>query len=74
MVSGSHSGGISSARFTLAVRPLLSVFNDINVGDANVGDANAGIAGLALLQTTGLAVCAAVNTSACTGVAHSTHQ
>jgi hypothetical protein len=43
VASGSHSGGISSARFTLAVRPLLSVFNDTNVCDAN-----AGIAGLAL--------------------------
>ena len=30
-VSGSH-GGISSARFALAVRPLLSVFNDAGAG------------------------------------------
>ena len=30
-VSGSH-GGMSSARYALAARPLLSVFNDAGVG------------------------------------------
>jgi hypothetical protein len=65
-VSGSH-GGISSARFALEARPLLSVFND-----AGVGKADAGIAGLAFLQTHGLAACAVAHTSACIGVAQST--
>jgi hypothetical protein len=65
-VSGSH-GGISSARFALEARPLLSVFND-----AGVGKADAGIAGLAFLQAHGLAACAVTHTSACIGVAQST--
>jgi hypothetical protein len=65
-VSGSH-GGISSARYALAVRPLLSVFND-----AGVGKADAGIAGLLFLQAHGLAACAVAHTSACIGVAQST--
>lgn len=65
-VSGSH-GGISSARFALAARPLLSVFND-----AGVGKDGAGIAGLAFLQTQGLAACAVAHSSACIGVAQST--
>ncbi len=65
-VSGSH-GGISSARFAAAARPLLSVFND-----AGVGKDDAGVAGLAWLQTQGLAACAAAHTSACIGVAQST--
>lgn len=65
-VSGSH-GGISSARFALVARPLLSVFND-----AGVGKADAGIAGLAFLQAHDLAACTVAHTSACIGVAHST--
>jgi Na+/phosphate symporter len=65
-VSGSH-GGISSARFALEARPLLSVFND-----AGVGKMEAGIAGLAFLQVNGLAACAVAHTSACIGVAQST--
>jgi uncharacterized protein YunC (DUF1805 family) len=65
-VSGSH-GGISSARFALEARPLLSVFND-----AGVGKAQAGVAGLAFLQMKGLAACAVAHTSACIGVAQST--
>jgi hypothetical protein len=65
-VSGSH-GGISSAKFALAARPLLSVFND-----AGVGKALAGIAGLAFLQERGLAACAVAHTSARIGVAQST--
>ena len=43
-VSGSH-GGLSSARYALAARPLLSVFND-----AGVGLNNAGLAALDFLQ------------------------
>jgi hypothetical protein len=65
-VSGSH-GGISSARFAAAARPVLSVFND-----AGVGKDSAGVAGLAWLQTLGLAACAVAHTSACIGVAQST--
>ncbi len=65
-LSGSH-GGLSSARYALAVRPLLSVFNDAGVGmDA------AGIAGLELLQLHDLAACAVSHTSACIGQAAST--
>ena len=65
-VSGSH-GGVSSARYALAVRPLLSVFND-----AGVGRDDAGIAGLGLLQAQGLAACAVSHTSARIGQADST--
>ena len=65
-LSGSH-GGVSSARYALAVRPLLSVFND-----AGVGKDEAGIAGLAMLQSAGLAACAVSHTSARIGQAHST--
>lgn len=64
--SGSH-GGISSARFAADSRPLLSVFND-----AGMGKDDAGIAGLAWLQTLGLAGCAVSHTSACIGIAQST--
>lgn len=66
VLSGSH-GGLSSARYALAVRPLLSVFND-----AGVGREEAGIAGLALLQAEGLAACAVSHTSARIGLAAST--
>lgn len=65
-VSGSH-GGISSARFAAAAKPLLSVFHD-----AGVGKDEAGIAGLMWLQWHGLAACAVSHTSACIGVAKST--
>jgi hypothetical protein len=65
-LSGSH-GGLSSARYALAARPLLSVFND-----AGVGKDAAGIAGLALLQAQGLAACTVSHTSACIGQAAST--
>ena len=65
-VSGSH-GGISSARFALAARPLLSVFNN-----AGIGKDGAGIAGLAFLQAQGLAACTVEHHSARIGDAHST--
>ena len=65
-VSGSH-GGISSARYALAARPLLSVFND-----AGVGRDNAGIAALGFLQMHGLAACAVAHHSARIGEAAST--
>jgi hypothetical protein len=65
-LSGSH-GGLSSARYALAARPLLAVFND-----AGVGRDNAGIAGLQLLQTRGIAACTVSHTSACIGRAAST--
>ncbi len=65
-LSGSH-GGLSSARYALAVRPLLSVFND-----AGVGKDAAGIAGLELLQAQGLAACTVSHMSARIGLATST--
>jgi len=65
-VSGSH-GGISSARFALAARPRLSVFND-----AGVGKDGAGIAALSFLQAQGLAACTVEHLSARIGDAHST--
>jgi hypothetical protein len=65
-LSGSH-GGLSSARYALAARPLLSVFND-----AGVGKDAAGIAGLALLDAQGLAACAVSHTSARIGQGAST--
>ncbi len=65
-VSGSH-GGISSARYALAARPLLSVFND-----AGVGKDEAGLAALAFLQSHGLAACTVAHTSARIGDAQST--
>ena len=65
-VSGSH-GGVSSARYAMAARPLLSVFND-----AGGGRDGAGFAGLALLQAQGLAGCAVSHTSARIGEAQST--
>jgi hypothetical protein len=66
-VSGSH-GGISSARYALAARPLLSVFND-----AGVGRDAAGIAALDFLQQHGLAACTVAYTSACIGQARSSY-
>ncbi|QIM54782.1 hypothetical protein G9Q37_13465 [Hydrogenophaga crocea] len=65
-LSGSH-GGLSSSRYAIAARPLLSVFND-----AGVGKDAAGIAGLAELQAAGLAACAVSHTSARIGQADST--
>jgi hypothetical protein len=66
-VSGSH-GGISSARYALAARPLLSVFND-----AGVGRDAAGIAAMDFLQQHGLAACTVAHTSACIGQARSSY-
>jgi hypothetical protein len=66
-VTGSH-GGLSSARYALAARPLLSVFND-----AGVGKDAAGIAALDFLQRHGLAACTVAHTSACIGQAHSSY-
>ncbi len=65
-VSGSH-GGISSAHYALAARPLLSVFND-----AGVGKDQAGLAALPFLQQHGLAACTVSHVSARIGEAHST--
>jgi hypothetical protein len=65
-VTGSH-GGVSSARFAAATRPLLCVFND-----AGVGREAAGVAGLELLQAQGLAACAVLHSSARIGDARST--
>ncbi|HSI52986.1 MAG TPA: hypothetical protein VK981_03385 [Ramlibacter sp.] len=65
-VSGSH-GGMSSARFALAARPLISVFND-----AGGGLDDAGFSGLAMLQAQGLAACTVAHHSARIGDAHST--
>ena len=67
-VSGSH-GGISSARYALSARPLLSVFND-----AGGGLNNAGVAALDLLQGHILAACTVSHSSACIGQAKSTLQ
>jgi hypothetical protein len=66
-VSGSH-GGLSSARYALAARPLLAVFND-----AGVGRNAAGIAALDFLQQHGLAACTVAHTSACIGQARSSY-
>jgi hypothetical protein len=66
VVSGSH-GGSSAARYAIAARPLLTVFND-----AGGGKDDAGIAGLAMLQAEGLAAVAVAHTSARIGEAHST--
>jgi hypothetical protein len=65
-VSGSH-GGISSARYALAARPLLSVFND-----AGGGLDNAGLAALDFLQANNLAACTVAHHSARIGEASST--
>ena len=65
-VSGSH-GGLCAARFALATRPLLSIFND-----AGRGKDAAGVAGLAFLQDHGLAACTVAHSSARIGDAKST--
>lgn len=65
-VSGSH-GGVSSARYAIAARPLLSVFND-----AGIGKNRAGIAALDMLEAEGLAACTVSHDSACIGFSQST--
>lgn len=65
-VSGSH-GGVSSARYALEARPLLSVFND-----AGVGLNNAGLAALDFLQSHDMAACTVAHDSARIGEAQST--
>lgn len=65
-ISGSH-GGLSSARFALAARPRLSIFND-----AGIGLDQAGIAALDFLQSHGLAACTVSHLSARIGDAQST--
>jgi hypothetical protein len=65
-VSGSH-GGVSSARYAIAARPLLSVFND-----AGIGLDRAGVAGLAMLEREDLAACAVAHATARIGDATST--
>ena len=65
-VSGSH-GGISSARYALAARPRLSIFND-----AGVGKDEAGLAALPFLQSHGMAACTVAHSSARIGEAQST--
>jgi hypothetical protein len=67
-VSGSH-GGISSARYALAARPHLSIFND-----AGIGKDEAGITALDFLQGHALAACTVSHSSACIGQANSTLQ
>lgn len=57
-ISGSH-GGISSAQYALAARPLIAVFND-----AGIGKDGAGIAALAMLQAQGRAAAAVSHDSA----------
>lgn len=65
-VSGSH-GGISSAQYALAARPLIAVFND-----AGVGLDEAGLAALPFLQRHGIAACAVRHSTARIGEARST--
>ncbi len=65
-VSGSH-GGISSAQYALAARPLIAVFND-----AGVGKDAAGLAALPFLQRHGIAACTVAHDSARIGEARST--
>ena len=65
-VSGSH-GGVSSARYALAARPLLSIFND-----AGIGKDRAGLAALDVLQASDLAACTVSHKSARIGEALST--
>ncbi len=67
-VSGSH-GGISSAQYAWAARPLLAVFND-----AGVGKDRAGLAALDFLQGHGIAACTVAHDSARIGEARSTLQ
>lgn len=66
VVSASH-GGSSAARYAIATRPFVTVFND-----AGVGRDEAGIAGLSMMQAEGLAAVAVAHTSARIGEARST--
>lgn len=66
IVSGSH-GGLSAARYAVAVQPRLVVFND-----AGGGRDDAGISGLAWLESAGLAAAAVGHQSARIGDARST--
>jgi len=65
-VSGSH-GGASSARYAIAARPALSVFND-----AGVGLDRAGLVALDLLQQQDLPACTVSHMTARIGEADST--
>lgn len=65
-ISGSH-GGLSSARYALAARPLFSVFND-----AGGALESAGLAALGYLQNHSLAAGTVVHKSARIGEARST--
>ena len=65
-IIGSH-GGLSSARYALAARPQLSVFND-----AGGGLDKAGLAALDFLQAHDLAACVVAHHSARIGEARST--
>lgn len=65
VVSGSH-GGVSAARFARQARVRIAVFND-----AGVGRDAAGIAGLALMQSAGVAACTVSHESARIGDARS---
>jgi len=66
VITASH-GGVSAARYALAYRPALAVFND-----AGVGKDAAGIAGLALLEEAGIAAAAVAAASARIGEAEDT--
>jgi len=66
VVTGSH-GGVSAARYALAYRPLLVVFND-----AGIGKDEAGVAGLSVLEKAGIAAAAVAHTSARIGEARDT--
>ncbi len=66
VVTGSH-GGRSAARYALAYRPLLVVFND-----AGIGKDEAGVAGLVILEQAGIAAAAVAHTSARIGEARDT--
>jgi len=66
VITGSH-GGRSAARYALAYRPLLVVFND-----AGIGKDEAGVAGLEILEEAGIAAAAVAHTSARIGEARDT--
>ncbi len=66
VITGSH-GGLSAARYALAYRPLLVVFND-----AGIGKDEAGVAGLKVLEDAGIAAAAVSHTSARIGEAKNT--
>ena len=56
-ISGSH-GGISSAQYALAARPLIAVFND-----AGIGKDEAGVVALTMLQEQGTPAAAIAHTT-----------